>query len=153
MGFLNPVEINGVYDYDGLVNFVFNNNGSIKLTTYKNSKTEIGNTIVDSEGKEIIVYAIFTANHEEIDGYTRGTLFVVDVNGNIYSTNVNNKSLIKLDTLKKYSDKKVEYLSFIYKSEEDAKKNNLKNLIITYTDGTYIKFKDKPINVITTSLN
>lgn len=149
----NSVEINSVYNYNGLVKFAFNNNGSIKLTTYKNMQAEIGNTIVDSEGKEIIVYSIFTANHEAINGYTRGTLFVIDVNGNIYSENVNNGSLIKLDTLKKYSDKKVEYLSFIYNSLEDAKKNNLKNLIITYTDGTYIKFKDKPINVITTSLN
>lgn len=146
-------EVRGPYSYIGLISFIFNFDGSIKYHNMKYQEEIVGPTIVDENGNKIIVYAIFTANHEVIDGYTRGTLFVIDVNGNIYSKQVNNNTIASIESLEKYSDKKVEYLSFIYDSKEKADKNDIKDVVVTYTDGTHIKFEDKPINVSLTSLN
>ena len=154
--FLSPSsdhqEVRGPYSYIGLTHFIFNSDGSIKYHNMKYKEEIVGPTIVDESGNKIIVYAIFTANHEVVDGYTRGTLFVIDVNGNIYSRQVNNNTTISIDSLEMHSDKKVKKITFVYDSKEKADKNDVKDVVITYTDGTHIKFEDKPINVTLTSL-
>ena len=43
-----------------------------------------------------------------------------------------------------------EFLSIV---SEKADKNDIRDVIVTYTDGTRLKFKNKPFNVTRTSLN